>query len=154
MNRLRSFATLALFLLIVAGVAASGVQFQPGDWYAQLAKPFWTPPSWLFPPVWTLLYVMIAVAGWLIFSGEDNTLKVLWVVQLVLNGLWSWLFFGRHHTLLGLVDILAMLACIAALVIFSRTTMKTVSWLLTPYLLWVGYASTLNAAIWILNDAR
>lgn len=140
---------LVLFVLIVSGVALSGTHFQPGEWYAHIEKPGWTPPNWLFPPVWSALYLMIAVAGWLIFSGSNRTLKILWVIQLVLNGLWSWLFFGMHRTGLGLIDILAMLACIAVLVSTSFKTSRAVSWLMMPYLIWVGYASTLNAAIYL-----
>lgn len=149
----RNFVSLLPFLLIVAAVAASGAQFMPGEWYAQLAKPFWTPPNWVFGPVWTMLYVMIAVAGWLIFAGSDKGLKALWVVQLVFNGLWSWLFFGLHRPLLGLIDILAMLACIASLVVLSRRSSRPVMWLMLPYLVWVSYATTLNAGIWLLNPA-
>lgn len=129
----------------------SGATFQPGPWYADLAKPFWTPPNWLFPPVWTLLYIMIAIAGWLICSMPDKKLRVLWSAQLILNALWSWLFFGQHWLTAGLIDILAMLACIGAIVFLSRSTSKTVTWLMLPYLLWVAYASTLNAAILVLN---
>lgn len=149
----RSYWTLLLFILIVAGVAASGVHFQPGAWYEQLAKPFWTPPDWLFPPMWSILYVMIAVAGWLIFSATEQKLKVLWVAQLVLNGVWSWLFFGLHRTGLGLIDITALLVCIAMLLILSRKSLPSVALLMTPYLIWVAYASTLNAAILVLNPA-
>jgi benzodiazapine receptor len=103
--------------------------------------------------VWSVLYLMIAVAGWLIFSGPSLALKMLWVAQLVLNGLWSWLFFGLHRTGLGLVNILAMFACIAALLVISRRRSMAASWLMAPYLAWVGYASTLNAAIYLLNPA-
>ncbi|HEY7985800.1 MAG TPA: TspO/MBR family protein [Methylophilaceae bacterium] len=149
----RSYWTLLLFILIVAGVAASGVHFQPGAWYEQLAKPFWTPPNWLFPPVWSILYVMIAVAGWLIFSTTNQKLKALWVAQLALNGLWSWLFFGLHNTRLGLIDITLLLICIAMLLVLSRKTLTAVTWLMSPYLIWVAYAFSLNAAILVLNPA-
>lgn len=142
---------LILFLLIVAAVAMSGVSFQPGAWYAGLAKPFWTPPDWLFPPVWTLLYIMIAVAGWLSFAGHDRRLQILWVMQLLFNALWSWLFFGEHWIAAGLIDILAMLACIAAIVRIAWRPQRAVAWLMLPYLAWVGYATTLNAAILLLN---
>lgn len=147
----RSYFTLILFFLIVAAVAASGVQFRPGQWYEQLQKPFWTPPNWVFPPVWSILYVMIAVSGWMIFSASKPTLKVLWIAQLVFNGLWSWLFFGMHRTGLGLADILALFSCIFALLLLSRKTSPAVAWLTLPYLFWVGYATTLNAAILLLN---
>ena len=143
-----SYLLLALFLVIVFAVASTGWFFQPGAWYLTLWKPAWTPPNWLFPPVWTVLYVFIAIAGWMIFSRSSPTLaKYLWVAQLILNGLWSWLFFGLHHTFLGLVDIAALVACIAALVIVTYPRQRMVSWLLLPYLVWVAYASTLNAAI-------
>ena len=151
MPRNRSYFTLIVFIIVVAAVAMSGVHFQPGAWYAGLEKPWWTPPDWLFPPVWTVLYLMIAVAGWLIFSGRDGWLKALWAVQLGLNALWSWLFFGLHRTGLGLADMAALLACIATIVFLSRRRVKPASWLMGPYLLWVAYALSLNAAIYALN---
>ncbi|MBI1173824.1 MAG: sensory protein TspO [Sideroxydans sp.] len=147
----RSYLLLFACLVLVAGVAASGVLFQPGAWYAHLAKPFWTPPNWLFPPVWTVLYLMIAVAGWLILSSDDRTLKILWLLQLVLNGLWSWLFFGHHFTGLGLLDILALFATIGTLVVLSGRVRGLLRWLMVPYLVWVGYAVTLNTAVYVLN---
>lgn len=147
----RSYSMLLFFVVLVAGVAISGVMFQPGEWYANLAKPFWTPPNWLFPPVWSALYIMIAVAGWLIFSSNDSFLKILWISQLVLNGLWSWLFFGSHFKGLALIDILAMLACIIAIIVFSSKSTRTVFCLMIPYVIWVGYASTLNAGIYAMN---
>lgn len=151
MPRDRSYPTLIVFIIVVAVVAMSGVHFQPGAWYAGLEKPWWTPPDWLFPPVWTVLYLMIAIAGWLIFSGQDGRLKVLWIVQLGLNALWSWLFFGLHRTGLGLADMTALLACIAAIVFLSRRRLTAAAWLMGPYLLWVAYALSLNAAIHLLN---
>jgi tryptophan-rich sensory protein len=147
----RSYPMLLVFLILVGAVALSGVHFQPGLWYAGLNKPFWTPPDWLFPPVWSLLYLMMAVAGWLIYAGTDVRLKWLWAIQLVLNALWSWLFFGLHRTDLGLVDISALLIAIAAIVSIARSRQRAVAWLMAPYLLWVAYASSLNAAIHVLN---
>lgn len=147
----RSFPKLFVFLILVGAVALSGVHFQPGAWYAGLHKPFWTPPDWLFPPVWTVLYLMMAVAGWLIYAGRDARLKWLWVMQLILNALWSWLFFGLHRTDLGLVDISALLITIAAIVSMAKGGLRPVAWLMTPYLVWVAYASTLNAAIHVMN---
>jgi benzodiazapine receptor len=147
----RSLFMLILFVLIVAAVAASGVQFRPGQWYEHLQKPIWTPPNWLFPPVWSVLYLMIALSGWMIFSASNPMLKALWIAQLVFNGLWSWLFFGMHLTSLGLADIVALFTTIFALLHLSRKTSPTVAWLTLPYLFWVGYAATLNAAIVLLN---
>lgn len=144
----RSYPLLAVFLVIVFAAAAFGVLFPPGAWYASLWTPPWTPPNWLFGPVWTVLYVLIAIAGWMIFSQPGSTsARYLWVSQLVLNALWSWLFFGVHLTWLALLDIVALVACVAALVVGSYRRQRVVSWLLLPYLVWVAYASTLNAAI-------
>jgi tryptophan-rich sensory protein len=144
----RSYPLLALFVLIVFAVAAVGWFFKPGDWYAALWKPFWTPPNWLFGPVWTVLYVFIAIAGWMIFSQPGTApARYLWSAQLILNGLWSWLFFGLHHTRLALLDIVALVACIAMLAFVSYQRQPRVTWLIAPYLVWVAYASTLNAAI-------
>jgi translocator protein len=144
----RSYPLLAVFLVIVFAAAAVGWFYPPGDWYADLWKPSWTPPNWLFGPVWTVLYVLIAIAGWMIFSQPDPaSAKYLWISQLILNALWSWLFFGLHNTWLALLDIVALVACIAVLVIVSYQRQRVASWLLLPYLIWVAYASTLNAAI-------
>jgi translocator protein len=152
MTKYLSYLTLVVFLALVLGVAFFGAQYQPGEWYEHLNKPLWTPPNWLFPPVWSVLYLMIAVAGWLIFSSNNKMLKVLWVSQLILNGLWSWLFFGIHSQGGGLADILAMLACISAMVLMSFKLSKYVFRILLPYLFWVGYASALNFAIYISNS--
>jgi len=148
----RAYSTLIVFLIVVAGVAAFGAYFQPGDWYAELSKPPWTPPNWLFGPVWALLYVCIAIAGWLIFAeAEQALMKFLWTGQLVLNGIWSWLFFGLHRTGLALLDILALLVCILLLLWAGHRSLPAILWLLLPYSLWVGYASSLNAAIHLAN---
>jgi tryptophan-rich sensory protein len=147
----RSFPILAVYVLLVAAVAAFGAQFEPGDWYAQLSKPAWTPPNWLFGPVWTILYILIAVAGWLIHYGANPVLKYLWALQLLLNGIWSWLFFGLHLTGLALVGITALIVCIATLLMVAKRCMQPIVWLLLPYLAWVGYAATLNAAIYLSN---
>lgn len=143
-----SYLSLALFLAIVFAVAAVGSFFPPDDWYAALWKPSWTPPGWLFGPVWTVLYLLIAIAGWMIFSYTDlASAKFLWSVQLVLNALWSWFFFGLHEPWLALFDIVALTICIAALVIVLYPSRPVVSWLLLPYLAWVAYAATLNVGI-------
>lgn len=152
MNAHRSYFSLLFFVLVVVAVAASGATFLPGAWYAQLHKPTWTPPNWVFPSVWSVLYLLIAITGWLIFSGTNRLLKTLWCLQLLLNGLWSWLFFGLHRTGFGLLDIVAMWASIAALILVARQQGRTnLIWLMTPYLLWVGCAAALNAHIFIFN---
>jgi tryptophan-rich sensory protein len=97
------------------------------------------------------LYILIAVAGWLIHYGTGRLLKYLWALQLVLNGVWSWLFFGLHLTGPALADISVLTACIAALLVVAYQSMPRIVWLLLPYWVWVGYAATLNAAIYLRN---
>lgn len=97
--------TLAIIVLLVFATASSGAIFKPGDWYASLERPDWTPQNWVFPVVWTVLYIMIALAGWLVFSaGGFGLAMMIWGAQLVLNAAWSWLFFGMRRMDLALID--------------------------------------------------
>lgn len=137
--------------LAVGATAITGALFKPGAWYASLTKPFWTPPNQVFPIAWTLLYLMIAMAGVLLFAGSFKILKRLWMLQLALNGFWSWLFFGQHWMLLGMLDMILLLATIAFLVALAFPRIRTAAWLLVPYLVWVAYASTLNLGIYLIN---
>lgn len=146
-----SIKALVFCFLVVAAVAISGAWFKPGLWYEALNKPFWTPPKQVFPIAWTILYLMIATAGAFVFASPFKILKQLWILQLILNGLWSWLFFGRHGVLLGMIDIVLLLASIAWLVWLAFSRIRVVAWMLIPYLAWVGYASTLNLGIYVLN---
>lgn len=127
----------------------------PGEWYAGLKKPPWNPPGWIFGPVWTLLYTAMAVAAWLVwrrggFAGQRRPLS-FYLVQLLLNALWSPLFFGLHRPALGLVDIaLLWLALLATVRAFWKVR-PLAGALLMPYLAWVTFASALNCAVWLLN---
>ncbi len=148
--------SLLVFLAIVGGTGALGGQWGAGPWYRSLSKPSWTPPNWLFPLAWALLYVMIAVAGWLIWitPHESRTLILgIWVAQLLLNAAWSYIFFGRHEIAWGLADILALWATILAFVIAAWPASHSASQLFIPYLIWVSYAAALNASIWKRNTA-
>ncbi len=140
------------WLVLCFGAAAIGARFKPGAWYAGLRKPSWTPPNWLFAPVWTLLYALMAVSAWLVWreagaSGEAG----LFVLQLALNAAWSWLFFGLHRPGLAFADIVALWLAILATLVAFWAVRPLAGWLLVPYLAWVTYASTLNAAVWRLN---
>lgn len=148
----RGYLSLAAFVAVTAIAAGFGGMFLPGPWYAAIAKPSWTPPNWLFGPVWTILYIMIAVAGWLVWRarGWGPALK-LWAIALVLNAAWSYLFFGREWPAGALVDIVALLLAILGFIVSARMDSRTASWLFVPYLLWVGFATALNGAIWQLN---
>jgi benzodiazapine receptor len=152
---LKSIFGLAGWLVLCFGVAAFGAQFLPGEWYAGLKKPSWNPPSWVFGPVWTALYTLMAVAAWLVWKrGGFNVMRLplgLFLLQLLFNALWSWLFFGRHECAVALGDILLLwLSLLATTVAFWKVN-ATAGWLLVPYLLWVGFAAGLNFALWRLN---
>ena len=144
------------FFLLTTAAASIGALFQPGAWYAGLVKPALTPPDWVFPAAWTILYLMIAVAGWMLWRDRDQhplgrRAVILWGSQLVLNAAWSWLFFGLHLTGLALVEIVLLWLVILLLVINGYRVRPLASWLLVPYLVWVGFAAWLNLGIWRLN---
>ena len=158
MNR-RAFVpstfALLLSLVLVAVVASFGGRYAPSPWYADLAKPTWTPPNWLFGPVWTILYILMAVAAWMVWrQGEHpgaRSALVSYVVQLILNGLWSWIFFGRQRIGLALLDLLVLwIAVLATLILFWRVR-GSCGLLLLPYLVWITLAGVLNLAVWHLN---
>jgi len=145
---------LAVFVLVTFVAAAVGSRFRPDAWYRSLAKPSWNPPNWVFAPVWTLLYIGIAYAGWLTWRAAGDGWSVvltLWAAQLVVNALWSWLFFGRHAIAAALADVLTLWVLIAAFIFASRTDAPVAAWLFVPYLAWVSFASALNARILSLN---
>lgn len=149
---MRSVLVLGIFLASTAAAAAFGALFQPGAWYATLVKPPWTPPNAIFGPVWTVLYVLIALSGWLVWRAGDRGLALgLWALQLVLNALWSWLFFGLHAIGWALADIGLLWLAIAAFVAAAWRRAPIAGLLFLPYAAWVGYAATLNLAIWRLN---
>ncbi|NNC99015.1 MAG: tryptophan-rich sensory protein [Gammaproteobacteria bacterium] len=148
-TRLKS---LPIFLIACILTLGFGGLFLPGPWYESLHKAPWNPPNVVFPIVWSALYLLIAVAGWLIFTHSDLRLKQLWVLQLLLNGAWSWIFFGQHWVLVAMVDI-ALLNVVVATLIWRcfRSCLPAAGWLLLPYLLWIALASSLNAYILIAN---
>ena len=136
------------FLIAVVVVAASGALFMPGEWYRTLDKPTWTPPDWLFGPAWSLLYLLIAIAGWLVWTAEGIGLALaVWALNLVINGAWSWLMFGRRRIAAALFDALGMLATIVAFILLAWPASRTASLLFLPYLAWVTFATALNASI-------
>jgi tryptophan-rich sensory protein len=151
----RSTLGLVSWLAVSFAAAWIGSRFMPGAWYASLAKPAWNPPNAIFAPVWTVLYVLMSVAAWLVwrragFAGAGAAL-VLFLGQLVLNALWSYLFFGLHRPDLALLDIVLLwVAILVVAVLFWRVDWRAGA-LIVPYLLWVGFASFLNFALWRLN---
>ena len=150
MNR---FVSLILFLLLVlgGGLALGGLTV-PGGWYAGLTKPAFNPPAWLFGPVWTVLYVLIAVAGWRVWKRDRTGCPIrLWWAQLALNFLWTPVFFAAHQIGLALVVILLMLAAILGFIATAWRLDSVAAWLFVPYAAWVAFASVLNGSIWVLN---
>lgn len=142
---------LALCLL----VEGSGVAFLPGRWYAHLQKASWTPPSYLFAPIWTVMYVLMGIAAWLVWR-EGGFRKQAWplclfLLQLALNGAWSFLCFGAHQLALSVVDMLLLwLVLFFTLRLFFAIN-RTAGWLMLIYLLWVSFAASLNIELWRLN---
>ncbi len=151
---MRSVPGLAVFVVLVLAAGYSGSMFGPGTWYAALTKPPLNPPDWVFAPVWTVLYLAIAVAAWRVWrTGQAVALPLaLWLAQLAANALWSYLFFGIERPDLAFVDILVLLAlAIATAVAFKRRD-RLAGWLMVPYAAWVSFATYLNAGIWYLNS--
>ena len=147
------YVTLALFLLFtVGGGSLIGIYNLPGEWYAGLVKPSFNPPDWIFAPVWTTLYIMIAVAGWRTWERRfEGPAMQIWFGQLAVNFAWSPVFFSLHAIGLALVVIALMLALIIAFVAISWKRDRLSAWLFVPYVAWVAFASTLNTSLFILN---
>jgi benzodiazapine receptor len=145
--------SLLLFLaLVVGGGLLIGSLTVPGGWYAQLTKPSFNPPGWLFAPVWTVLYLLIAVAGWQVYQRDPSGMPMrLWWIQLGLNFLWTPIFFSAHQIGLALLVILALLAVILGFIASSLRQNRLAAWLFAPYAVWVAFALLLNASILVLN---
>ena len=156
-EHVRQIVGLVAWLLLCFSVSFIGAMgsFQAPAFYAQLVQPAWAPPAWLFGPVWTALYAMMAVAAWLVWrrGGFRHQRQALawFLVQLVLNALWSWLFFAWQQGLWSVINILALwLGIVMTIWQFYRVSRPAAA-LLVPYLLWVGFASWLNITLWRLN---
>ena len=144
-----------LVLAFAASAAGAVAALNAGSFYAQIVRPGWAPPASVFGPVWTVLYAMMGVAAWLVW--REGGLRArrqalpLFVLQLAVNALWSWLFFAWHQGALALVDIVLLwILIIATIVVFWRTR-RLAGALLVPYLVWVSFATALNYSIWQLN---
>jgi benzodiazapine receptor len=151
MNDLIALVVVILCCVGAAAIGGYATTRSLRDWYLGLPKPSWNPPNAVFGPVWTVLYLAMAIADWLVWRVRDESditlAQTLFVVQLVLNVLWSVAFFGFRSPLAGLVVIaLLWLAILATIVAFSQVSVLAAA-ILVPYLLWVTFASFLNAAI-------
>lgn len=149
---MEAYWSLIPFLIVVFGAALTGAFFMPGEWYKSLNKPSWTPPDWLFAPAWTVLYAMIAVAGWFVWQNEGwSAALMVWLANLVFNAAWSWFMFGRRQIQSALIDAVAMLVTIVAFIVLTKDTTPVAALLFLPYLAWVAFATALNYSILIRN---
>jgi tryptophan-rich sensory protein len=144
----------ALLTFAAAGVGAVA-SMDAGTFYATLARPSWAPPAWLFGPVWSALYALMAISAWLVwrhrgFAGARAAL-MLYIVQLAANALWSWLFFAWHRGGLAFAEVLVLWCFVVATIVAFRRVSALAGALLLPYLAWTTFASALTFAVWRLN---
>ncbi len=145
---LAAFGVAVAAAALIGGLGVAGTSAE----YQNLEQPSWAPPSWLFGPVWTALYAMIAVSGWLVWRRVGWTAAMtVYAVQLVLNALWTPVFFGFGQYGLALIDIVVLWVAIVATIWLFRPVSKVAAALLLPYLAWVTFATALNAFIWNAN---
>jgi translocator protein len=146
-----------LVATFVAGGIGAIASASAASFYRQLTQPSWAPPAWLFGPVWTILYVLMGIAAWLIwrehgFRGASTALR-LFVAQLLANALWTWLFFVWHQGALSVAEIVALWLLIAATMTAFWRLHRLAAILLMPYLAWVSFATALTISLWQLNPA-
>lgn len=150
---MNKFLKLLLSIIICEGAGLIGSIFtfnSVNTWYVNLNKPFFNPPSWIFAPVWTILYLLMGVSLYLVWGTKKVNLKWFWI-QLALNSLWSIIFFGFKNPMFAFVEIILLWLAITLTIRNFWKYNKIASWLLLPYLLWVTFASILNLSIVLLN---
>lgn len=147
-----------MFIGLCVLAASSGMIFGPSEWYRKLAKPTWQPPDWLFGPAWTILYGMIAIAGWLIWhssvDGNGAVALALWGAQLALNAGWSAIFFGLRRMDLALFECGVLWIAILLTIVAFFDINTNAALLMLPYLAWVSFAFFLNWTVWRLNTKK
>jgi benzodiazapine receptor len=157
MNKISRIAIVVIICLAVGYLSGMVTRASITTWYPTLVKPSFNPPNWIFAPVWTSLYVMMGVAAGLIWN-QITTQKLavtkalqIFAIQLVLNALWSYLFFGLHNLMLATIEVVLLWLMIFETYSQFAKINKTASYLMLPYLAWVSFASVLTASIWWLN---
>jgi tryptophan-rich sensory protein len=140
------------FIALTFLAPATGAWAPPGDWYRSLAKPTWTPPSWLFGPAWTFLYLSMAVAAWGVWRRVGWAAPHRWwLVQLLLNAAWTPIFFGLRQPGWAFAEIVLLWLAVALTLVKFLGTVRWTGWLLVPYLAWLTFAAALNFSIWRMN---
>ena len=158
MNKISRIAIVVIICLAVGYLSGMVTRTSITTWYATLVKPSFNPPNWIFAPVWTSLYVMMGIAAGLIWnqipSQKEAVTKALqfFAIQLVLNALWSYLFFGMYNLMLATIEVVLLWLMIFETYSQFAKINKTASYLMLPYLAWVSFASVLTASIWWLNN--
>jgi tryptophan-rich sensory protein len=146
---------MAVFLALVVLAAAIAGSFEAGEWYYSMNKPPWTPPPWFFVPVWSVLYLTMALAAWQIWlTGHYSRLGALtwWMIQLVLNVAWSWLFFDLHRLGWAWLELGLLIAVVILCIRAFRLLSKSAAYLMMPYLAWLIFSWVLNLATWTMNE--
>jgi len=153
-TKLRGVLSFIGFIVITFCAPLFSVGSMPGEWYAGLVKPSWNPPAWVFGPAWTLLYILMAEAAWLVWRrvGFSRPLA-LYFIQLALNAAWTPIFFGAHQLGWALVEIVVLWIAILLTLLSFRRVSPAAGWLLVPYLAWVSIATFLNFTLWRLNPS-
>lgn len=154
--RRNQWLVLAGFILLCLAVGSIGgfaTQDSIDSWYRTLAKPWWNPPDWVFAPVWTLLFIMMGIAAWLVWKTGDRLgpAMALFGLQLVFNLLWSLIFFGLRSPGLALIEVVFLWGSVLLTMLAFFGRQRVAGWLFVPYLAWVSFAAILNFAIWRLN---
>jgi tryptophan-rich sensory protein len=158
-GRGRDLAGLTGWMVLVAVTATIGAMasIEARDFYAQLQRPLWAPPGWLFGPVWTLLYALMGIAAWLVWRAHGwrgaRVALMLFVAQLAINALWSWLFFAWRLGALAFAEVVLLWLLIAATLLLFWRLQRLAALLLVPYLAWVSFATALCFAIWQANPS-
>jgi tryptophan-rich sensory protein len=153
----RAWLGLLAWIVIAFLPTATAVFVDTGTWYESLNRPAWTPPSWVFGPVWTLLYLLMGIAAWRVWATHGfadrgaRLALVLFLVHLIFNAAWTWLFFGLHMLTAAAIEIIILWAMILILTALFGKRVRIAGALLLPYLLWVTYAATLSIAYAVMN---
>lgn len=149
-----TWLALVFFFAASMSAGATGALFKPGAWYRTLSKPVWTPPNWLFPIAWTLLYICMSVAVWWVAMTDSIwalPAVALWAWQMVVNAVWSPVFFGLRRLGAAFVVILALWTGVALTTLVFFLVSPFSGWLMVPYFIWVSYAGALNLSLWRRN---
>ena len=150
---MRRYISLFVFLVLTTLVATIARAFPPGDWYEALAKPEWTPPGWLFGPVWSLLYLFIAIAGWLVWRSKGLGLALLfWLAQLTFNGLWSYFMFGLNEIDSAMIDIALLWLAIAGFILTYCRVRMLASLMFVQYMSCFIFSASLKFSVFNMNS--